>query len=118
MSVLSPFPWRVTTPELVVHHLYLQGGGAGNPTVLYGGEGMAITRVGTGEFQVVWSDAPGIYAGLVGMDSASPDTARITSAYNSATRSLQFSVKDTLSDLATNQHATVLFFFKQSDLKG
>lgn len=117
------FPYRVTQPATEAHVVRFVGGTTAVTKVL--GLGLATTYISTGVVDLVWSENPGLYLGLVGapsFDATTPANVKtyvgIPGTWNSTTFTLRLSMYEggTLTDLAALEWCSLTPLFKKTSV--
>lgn len=121
----NAYPQRNTQPDVEYHDIRIQGAGASNPTKELG-NGVTLTREGTGQYRITWSDSPGNFKGATyGLQAATPGNLAghtvVFDTYDSSNLQLDFylyNASDTAHDLAANEYITVTVNFSTSAVDG
>jgi hypothetical protein len=114
------YPSRESEPELTKCRVRFTGAGAGNPTKNLG-QGIAITWISTGLYELTWAETAGIFAffGDLAFQATTAADLKgyscVAGDYNATTRKLRVSITNgsaTLADLTSTQKVSFVVGFK------
>lgn len=114
-------PAKATQPEFIDHVVRITGAGAANPTKNFG-DGLAVTWISTGLYELTWGESPGTFLGILpGFQATTASQLAgytVTAGdYDASTRKLRVSVtngSNALADLTSTQKLMLSVRFKEA----